>query len=72
MTEEDNWFAPGQPVDCRVDGRETGGYSVTVLDGNYSGYLPTDLKYEIGEVITALFVWVNGGRLLLVPPVRPA
>lgn len=58
-------FPPGQKISCTVIATEEGGYSVTVSDKKYPGYLPTSKGYAIGSVISARFICISQGRFLM-------
>ncbi|HEY9682246.1 MAG TPA: hypothetical protein V6C89_16365 [Drouetiella sp.] len=58
-------YRPGQSILCRVEAPEAGGYLVTVMPSEIKGFLPSQDPLDIGKVVPATFVCMNGERALL-------
>ncbi len=58
-------YKPGDPLTCRVEAQEPGGYSVTLLPSGIKGFLPSQEPIAIGRVVPSTFVCMNGEKALL-------
>jgi hypothetical protein len=54
-------FAPGEQLECRVTGFRAGGFEVVILRDGITGFLKSNEKRKIGDVILAQFdCWQDG------------
>lgn len=60
-----SFYKPGETVICKIVHSEPGGYSVIISNENVPGFLPTQESLEIGAEVSADFVCVHNGRILL-------
>jgi hypothetical protein len=56
---------PGDSLTCTVKSPETGGYIVTLIPSGIEGFLPSQETIDIGRVVPATFVCMDGNRALL-------
>lgn len=56
---------PGESVWCQLQSPEPGGYLVKLTPSGVEGFLPSEDPIEIGRVVPATFVCMNGDRALL-------
>jgi hypothetical protein len=63
-----NKEADGYSVSVREMHGKSAGHSESGEDWlveGFPGYFPTTISYEVGDLITAMFVCVHGGRFLV-------
>jgi hypothetical protein len=65
MDDSDVELKPGESVWCQLQSPEPGGYLVTLTPSGIEGFLPSEDPIQIGRVVPATFVCMNGERALL-------
>ncbi len=58
-------YKPGQNVICKIIKPEPGGYAVIIPKDNLPGFLPSDVRHNIGEEVLAQYVCLDKDRMLL-------
>lgn len=55
---------PGECIWCRIDSPEPGGYAVTVAASGMTGFLPSTVRIDVGQVVPTTFVCMSGEKAL--------
>lgn len=58
-------YKVGQILQCRILNPEPGGYAVITTVSELPGYLPSDIRRQVGDEILVTFVCLAQSRLLL-------
>jgi len=58
-------YRPGDSLTCQIKAPETGGYLVALIPSGIDGFLPSQETIDIGRVVPATFVCMNGDKALL-------
>ncbi|MDZ4837381.1 MAG: hypothetical protein SGJ27_26645 [Candidatus Melainabacteria bacterium] len=56
---------PGQNISAKILRAEEGGYEVLVSKLDALGYLPTNAQHNVGDLVLATYVSMEGNRMLL-------